>query len=290
VIVHEVDVLGAPLAVREWGGEDAVPILFWHSLGPASSAAFAGVAAAPLVERGFRLVAPDGPGFGRSPALPADEYAVPRLVERFLALADGLGLERPVLMGHSWGGVVACRAAASRPDATRALVLLDSGHIDYADWPGANPTATLEELIAESEGQRVTASSLEELRAEVARDVSSEAWVWEAVLEGLRVEADGSVIGVTTPEVRAAAMYWLTRERPSDTWAALEEGGVPAVLFLATEPPELREPNEQAAERFRSGFPSAEVVPLEGVAHSVFTGLGARMGELIGDWLLARAP
>ncbi|HEY7380742.1 MAG TPA: alpha/beta hydrolase [Gaiella sp.] len=287
--IHTVDALGDPLAVRDWGPEEGVPILFWHSLGPASSAAFAGVAAPALGERGFRLVAPDAPGFGRSPGLAADEYAVTRLVERLLAVRDALALVRPVLMGHSWGGVVACHAAAARPQECRALVLLDSGHVDYADWPGADMSKSLEELVAESEASRVRAGGLDELRAEVERDVSTEPWIWEAFREGLRVEPDGSVVGVTTGSVRGAAMYWLVRAHPSETWSELEAAELPALLLLATEPDDLRERNARAAERFLAGYPSAEVVALEGCGHSVFTDLGGRLGELVGDWLRLHA-
>ena len=64
---------------------------------------------------GLRLVSPDGPGFGGSPALAPEEYAVPRLAGLVWGLAAELGLDRPVLMGHSWGGVVILAAAAERP-------------------------------------------------------------------------------------------------------------------------------------------------------------------------------
>ena len=53
-------------------------------------------------------------------------------------VVGALGLTRPVVLsGHSWGGAVAI-AAAQRPADVGALVLLDSGHLDYADVPGAN--------------------------------------------------------------------------------------------------------------------------------------------------------
>ena len=119
--------------VHEWGRRDDVPLLFWHALGPdQSGAALADVAPA-LVDSGFHVLSVDGPGFGRSPALRPEDYRLEALVERLYALVDDRELERPVLAGHSWGGAVAVSYAGCYPDDVRALVLLDSGHIDYRD-------------------------------------------------------------------------------------------------------------------------------------------------------------
>src|SRR4051812_29174355 len=99
--VREVRVGGTTLAVREWGDPDGRGILFWHALGPAMSAAYA-AELEPALGEGWRLVAPDGPGFGASPARPAEGYGIEPLVALFWGLADELGLERAVLAGHSW--------------------------------------------------------------------------------------------------------------------------------------------------------------------------------------------
>jgi pimeloyl-ACP methyl ester carboxylesterase len=56
------------LHVRRWGTAGR-PVIFLHSLGPASSAAFFGLGAEPLVEAGYAIAAPDLPGFGGSAPL-----------------------------------------------------------------------------------------------------------------------------------------------------------------------------------------------------------------------------
>ena len=62
----------------------------------------------------------------------------PRVARHALgATIRELGLGRPVLMGHSWGGGVVTTLAGRHPGEVRGLVLLDSGHIDYADLPAA---------------------------------------------------------------------------------------------------------------------------------------------------------
>lgn len=68
----------------------------------------------------------DFPGFGESPEPPevwgTDDYT--RMVEKF---ADSLGLERPSLLGHSFGGRVAIIYASRRP--VDRLLLVDAAGV-----------------------------------------------------------------------------------------------------------------------------------------------------------------
>ncbi|MFL5954958.1 MAG: alpha/beta fold hydrolase [Gaiellaceae bacterium] len=122
--------------VHEWGRRDDVPLVFWHALGADASGAELREVAPVLADAGFHVLAVDGPGFGRSPALSAERYRLAALAELLGELIDEREFERPVLMGHSWGGAIVVKYAGARPDDVRALVLLDSGHIDYGALPG----------------------------------------------------------------------------------------------------------------------------------------------------------
>ena len=85
---------------------------------------------------GVSLLAFDLPGFGASPEPPA-AWSTADYAE---LLAEALGeLDRPpVLAGHSFGGRVAVRLAAARPEAVRGLVL--AGVPFYRpDAPGTTP-------------------------------------------------------------------------------------------------------------------------------------------------------
>jgi pimeloyl-ACP methyl ester carboxylesterase len=288
--LRTVELAEATLAVREWGDPEGRSLLFLHSLGPAASAAFLALAAAPLVERGLRLVAPDQPGFGRSPALPADRYAVPALAALAWELADVLELERPILAGHSWGGVVACFMAAARTADTRALVLVDSGHVDYGDLPPyARLERTLEEHVEQAEAARLRVADRAALEAELQiGDPDRRARLADALLEAMIVDEGGGLVSATTGAARGAAMHHLALARPSETWPALERAGIPTLLVLATEPADVRKLNEVAVERFRPAFPSAEIVTVEGATHSLVSDLEDRFGELVGAWLERR--
>ncbi len=54
-----------------------------------------------------------------------------------------------VVMRHSWGGAIAVRYTAAHPENVAGLVLLDSGHIDYGDLPGADVDRSAADWVEE---------------------------------------------------------------------------------------------------------------------------------------------
>lgn len=81
---------------------------------------------APLLARGTRVVALDQRGHGRSDK-PDTGYDFPSVVGDLDAFLHQLGVQRPILVGHSWGANVALEYAAAQPDRVAALVLVDGG-------------------------------------------------------------------------------------------------------------------------------------------------------------------
>jgi pimeloyl-ACP methyl ester carboxylesterase len=73
-----------------------------------------------------RCVAFDLRGHGESDA-PHDAYAMDDFLADLDAIVDQVGLGRPILIGHSFGGSIAAAYTDRYPDRVRALVLLDSG-------------------------------------------------------------------------------------------------------------------------------------------------------------------
>ena len=74
--------------------------------------------------RDYRVVVFDRPGHGYSDALPAAEDTAAAQARMFHDAITQLGLERPVLVGYSWGAALALRYAFDYPDETGALVLI----------------------------------------------------------------------------------------------------------------------------------------------------------------------
>lgn len=114
-----VDVLGNRIHYVEQG--EGRPILFIHGLG-AQLHQFR----APLFGRldGFRLVAIDRPGSGysvRAGGASARLSEQARVVRGFI---EALGLEKPLVVGHSLGGAVALALAIEHPGVVSGLALL----------------------------------------------------------------------------------------------------------------------------------------------------------------------
>jgi pimeloyl-ACP methyl ester carboxylesterase len=79
-----------------------------------------------LLARDFTVYAPEHPG--TTPGAPDDIYQLDGLWDLVLCydeLLDALGVEQAVLVGHSFGAMVACEVAASSPRRARQLALID---------------------------------------------------------------------------------------------------------------------------------------------------------------------
>ena len=77
----------------------------------------------------FRIVAPDQRGHGRTTQAPSG-YDWQTLASDAVGLLDHFGIDRAVVLGHSWGGHVASNLAARFPDRVSRLVMIDGGFQD----------------------------------------------------------------------------------------------------------------------------------------------------------------
>jgi pimeloyl-ACP methyl ester carboxylesterase len=103
------------------GGRGGVPVVFVHSFA-GSSAHWAAQLAHLRPTR--RAVAFDLRGHGHSDAPRSGSYAVTALADDVGTVADGLGLKRFVLVGHSMGGSAAIAYAGAHPERVASLVLV----------------------------------------------------------------------------------------------------------------------------------------------------------------------
>jgi pimeloyl-ACP methyl ester carboxylesterase len=104
------------------GGRGGLPVLFVHGNGGNRTQWNATLA---HLRATRRAVAFDLRGMGESdPARDAD-YSVAGFSEDVAAVADALGLDRFVLVGHSFGGAVVASYAGRHPDRLAGLVFAD---------------------------------------------------------------------------------------------------------------------------------------------------------------------
>ena len=149
--------------------------------------------------RDLRVTRLDFRGFGHSQR-PKGEFSHG---DDVVAVLDALGLERPILVGASFGGRVALEVALARPDRVSGLVLVGAGLPDH-DW-----TTELEEYGAAEEAA-LAAGDLDG-----ATDLNVDFWL------------------PTAPDwVRAAIRE--QQRRALELQATAEEGEVPLRAELAT--------------------------------------------------------
>lgn len=95
------------------------PIVLVHGV-PGSGRDFRWLA--PPLSAGARVLRLDMPGFGETPTRTAPGLAPVDRARFVLAFIDALGLERPLLAGHSMGGIVVTAAASLVPNGLAGLV------------------------------------------------------------------------------------------------------------------------------------------------------------------------
>jgi len=133
---------GRPFAYCDEGEGPAVVLV--HGL-PGSARDFRWLA--PALAKSSRVLRPDMPGFGDTPAETAPGLDVPARARFLLATMAALELERPVVAGHSMGGVVATRAAAMAPEAFGGLALIASPGLRVHRALRRGPFRTLGKLL-----------------------------------------------------------------------------------------------------------------------------------------------
>lgn len=105
-----------------------------------------------LLDDGYRVIAPDQIGFCKSSKPQGYQYGLHTLAANTHDLLEALDVERPVVIGHSMGGMLAARYALQYPRETGGLVLLNP--IGLEDWRAKGvPNITVDELY---EGQLQT--------------------------------------------------------------------------------------------------------------------------------------
>jgi 3-oxoadipate enol-lactonase len=204
---------GEIVSYRELGDGPGEPLVLLHAF-PLNGRMFE-----PQMEafsEGRRVVAPDYPGFGRSPRTPA-QPDIRYYAEGVLGLLDRLGLERVVLGGVSMGGYVAFGCMRLFPERVSGLILADTR-------PDADSEETRENR--KNMARRVADEGVEvlielQMRRLLARDtLENDEEVVEEVRDMILESSPGGVV----------AALGALRDRPDST-PLLEEIEVPTLVI-----------------------------------------------------------
>jgi pimeloyl-ACP methyl ester carboxylesterase len=165
------------VAYRDFGGQGPA-VMLTHGVG-GNLAHWGRVA--PLLHDRYRLVAIDLPSHGAStaPAVYSYEHDLGAVDE----VRQRLSLDRPALVGHSYGGMLAVSLGASRPADYRVVVNIDG--LGFALDTEGEPEAFTEEVPVEASVNEGDAAWLD---AEISREVE------EAAAIGLHLDPDGEMV------------------------------------------------------------------------------------------------
>ncbi len=128
------------------GGRGGLPVLFVHGNGGNRTQ---WAAQLEHLRATRRAAAFDLRGMGESEPAGNADYSVEGFAEDVAAVSDALGLERFVLVGHSYGGAVVAAYAGKHPDRLAGLVFADVAG-DIRNPPAASAEALRRGLLPEN--------------------------------------------------------------------------------------------------------------------------------------------
>ncbi|HVM63870.1 MAG TPA: alpha/beta hydrolase [Acidimicrobiales bacterium] len=199
---------------------------------------------------GRRVVSVDLRGHGQSDVTPP--FTIEQFADDVAWLIGELGLDRPVVVGHSMGGNIVVQVAATRPGLVRGVVAIDSpfserGGLDEVTGPlrdalsGPGYEATMTSMISAMFGPHDDPAVAKEIRA-----------VMSTAPQQVAVDAITSVMGWAGADaVRACTVPVLT--------IAAEAGGFGDVSSLKATAPMLMTAQTVGAGHFNQVFVADQV-------------------------------
>jgi len=243
---------GVSLHVERSGGAGLPPLVLLHGF---TDDGRCWTPVAPAFADAFEVVTIDTRGHGRSDA-PDDGYRIEVLAEDVACVVRDLGLERPILLGHSLGAITALSVAGLHPDLPARIVLEDPPPL----WLHHGPTP---DDAARAQATAAGIAALKRLsRDELEREVRAQSPAWrEAEIE---------------PWVEAKLAF-SPRAIPLATPASLASFDMRAALRAITCPVTVLHGDAArgsmatpaALEVLRSLVPQLAVVHVPGAGHSI---------------------
>ena len=116
--------ISGDVSYLEAGPPDGVPVVFLHGIGGGARSFLPQLDG---LRDAWRVIAWDMPGHGGS--TPLELVSVDSLTAALAGFLRELGLDRPVLVGHSLGGILVQRLLSLQPDAAEAVVLAQTSAV-----------------------------------------------------------------------------------------------------------------------------------------------------------------
>ncbi len=231
----------------------------------------------PVRDAGYRCIAPDLAGFGRSDKpMDLDWYSYDKHTELTAALLKDLDLHDATVVVHDWGGPIGLRLAVEHPEQISRIAVMDTG-LFTGHQPMSDAWIAFRDFVSRTEDLPVGFL----VRGACKRDPGDEVIAaYDAPFPSPAAKAGARSFPLmlpTSPEMRGAA----AGQRVLD---ALRTDARPKLMLWADSDPVLP---LSTGERFAAALGSQLDHVIADASHFLQEDAGADIGRLIADWLTA---
>ena len=268
---HYREVEGLRLAHIDEG--DGAPVLFMHGE-PTWSFLWRHLIG-PVRDAGYRCIAPDMVGFGRSDKpLDIGWYSYDRHVSFAQTLLDDLDLHGATVVVHDWGGPIGLRLAVEHPERIDRIVILDTG-LFTGHQPMTDAWMAFRDFTARTEDLPVGFLVRGACHTDPGDEVVA---AYEAPYPDAPSKASARAFPLLIP---------LTPDAPGAdagqrVLQALREDRRPTLMLWGDSDPVLP---PSVGERFAESIGRPPPRMIEGAGHFLQEDRGPLLGSLIAEWL-----
>jgi haloalkane dehalogenase len=229
----------------------------------------------PVIDAGFRCVAPDLAGFGRSDKpLDLGWYSYDRHTELVRSLVEELDLRGATAVVHDWGGPIGLRLAVEVPERFDRFVIMDTGlftgHQRMSDaW------IAFRDFVERTDDLPVSMLVRRACKSDPGDEVAA---AYDAPFPTPESKAGARAFPLmlpTSPDAPGAAAGRSVLE-------AVRRDERPTLMLWADSDPVLP---PETGRRFAEAIGRPEPEPVENASHFLQEDAGAQIGRRIADWL-----
>jgi pimeloyl-ACP methyl ester carboxylesterase len=199
----------------------------------------------------FRVIAWDAPGCGAS-SDPPEWFRLPDYADVLAAFVAALDVDRPHLLGHSWGSGLCLQFVQRHPSVPESLILAGA----YAGWAGSLPPDEVDRRLRRA--LEIADSLPEGFDPTAVPGLFS-----DAMPPSRRVELVGIMSGIGPVGTRVMAHAFAEAELRDELGAI----GVPTLLLHGAD--DLRSPLD-VVEDLHLSIPGSELLLMPGLGHEAF--------------------
>ena len=266
---HMIDLPGGRFHYLRWGaeGDDLPAMVLLHGI---TSSALSWVRIGPALAGRYRVYALDMRGHGESFKPGAGAYSLRHTADDAAAFIEKLRLDKPAVMGHSWGGatamVLASGAGAYRPIPSISHLILEDPAHDFGSGDVEKQVAYYTKDIGRP---------AEELRVEIAAD--NPGWAEEDI--------EGKIDALHKLSREAVISVFYDAGQEGEILPLLGNIAVPTLLIRA-DPSMGTLLNDAAWEEAKRLLPAnSRAVQIDGATHNIHRANFNTFMQVVDDFL-----